>query len=81
MSVDFSPAAQSDFERLDPQNQERVLEATERFAITGHGDIKKLHGREGHYRLRVGDWRVIFTRPHGSLMRVLRVRPRASAYR
>lgn len=29
------------------------------FAETGHGDVKRLKGRDGA-RLRVGDWRVIF---------------------
>jgi mRNA interferase RelE/StbE len=81
MSVDFSPAAQSDLQGLDAQYQERVIEAIERFATTGHGDVQKLRGRKGEYRLRVGDWRVIFTRPQPSLVRVLRGRPRASAYR
>jgi mRNA interferase RelE/StbE len=31
-----------------------------RYAKTGAGDVKSLSGREGA-RLRVGDWRVIFT--------------------
>jgi len=29
------------------------------FAESGHGDVKRLKGRDG-MRLRVGDWRVIF---------------------
>lgn len=36
--------------------------------------VKKLKGREG-YRLRIGDWRVIFTED-GQVLTVLRVGPR-----
>jgi hypothetical protein len=28
------------------------------FASTGAGDARKLTDREGHYRLRAGDWRI-----------------------
>jgi mRNA-degrading endonuclease RelE of RelBE toxin-antitoxin system len=31
------------------------------YANTGLGDVRKLAGRSGEYRLRVGDWRVIFS--------------------
>jgi mRNA interferase RelE/StbE len=42
-------------------------------------NLRKLQGREDQYRLRVGDWRVIF-RQDGVILDVLKVRPRGSAY-
>jgi mRNA interferase RelE/StbE len=42
-------------------------------------NVKKLQGREDEYRLRVGDWRVIFTQD-GVILNVLKVRRRGSAY-
>jgi mRNA interferase RelE/StbE len=42
-------------------------------------NVKKLQGREDAYRLRVGDWRVIFTQD-GVILDVLKVGPRGSAY-
>ncbi len=42
-------------------------------------NVKKLQGREDEYRLRVGDWRVIFTQD-GVILDVLKVRPRGNAY-
>jgi mRNA interferase RelE/StbE len=42
-------------------------------------NVKKLQGREDAYRLRVGDWRVIFTQD-GVILEVLKVGPRGSAY-
>jgi mRNA interferase RelE/StbE len=42
-------------------------------------NVKKLQGREDEYRLRVGDWRVIFAQD-GVILNVLKVRPRGGAY-
>ncbi len=45
------------------------------------GDIKKLAGREGGYRLRVGDYRVFYTLSKDDLtIYVEGVRHRSSAY-
>jgi mRNA interferase RelE/StbE len=38
-----------------------------RFAETGAGDIKRLQGRP-ESRLRMGDWRVIFTADGGNIL-------------
>jgi mRNA interferase RelE/StbE len=46
-----------------------------------HPNAKKLQGREG-YRLRVGDWRVIYEIQNDHLViLVLRVTPRGEVYR
>ncbi len=37
------------------------------FATSGHGDVKRLKGRDG-MRLRVGDWRVIFYEDQGTIV-------------
>jgi mRNA interferase RelE/StbE len=46
------------------------------------GDIKRLSGRRGEYRLRVGGWRILFERDdEARLIRVIDVRPRGDAYK
>jgi mRNA interferase RelE/StbE len=46
-----------------------------------HPNAKKLQGREG-YRLRVGDWRVIYKIENEQLVIiVLKVAPRGEAYK
>lgn len=47
-----------------------------------HNNIKALAGSKDVYRLRLGDWRVIFTidRNNGTLT-VTKIRPRGSAYK
>ncbi|WP_324132247.1 type II toxin-antitoxin system RelE/ParE family toxin [Bosea sp. (in: a-proteobacteria)] len=42
-------------------------------------NVKALQGEKGYLRLRVGDWRVIF-REDGSVVLIVRVAPRGSAY-
>lgn len=42
-------------------------------------NVTPLKGQPGQYRLRVGDWRVIFT-DDGRILGILRIAPRQSAY-
>lgn len=42
-------------------------------------DVSALRGEPGVYRLRIGDWRVIFTES-GEVVGVVRIAPRGSAY-
>jgi mRNA interferase RelE/StbE len=45
--------------KLDSKIRARIDAKLETYAASGHGDLKRLAGREG-VRLRMGDWRVIF---------------------
>ena len=42
-------------------------------------NIKVLKGQTGVYRLRVGDWRILFTEA-GEVVTVVKVAPRGGAY-
>lgn len=53
-------------DKLPTQEKRRLLFAIEQLPATG--DIKKLQGTAGYYRLRVGDYRVIYTVDHGELI-------------
>jgi mRNA interferase RelE/StbE len=54
----------------------------QRFANDNVGDVVKLTGQGGLYRLRVGDWRVIFDFVDGGfVVLALRVLNRRDAYR
>ncbi|HYR61614.1 MAG TPA: plasmid stabilization system [Actinomycetota bacterium] len=60
-------------------DRERILTALRRLPETG--DIRHLKGTDG-YRLRVGEWRVLFRRdPAVHLVTVSDVRPRGGAYK
>jgi mRNA interferase RelE/StbE len=59
----------------------RIFEGVLHFARTGGGDIRALHGdMAGSFRLRVGDYRVLFTL-EGDVIRIFGVRHRSEAYR
>lgn len=74
--------AERDLKRLDPQIRRRVLTAIQGLiADPPQGDIKHLAGSD-ELRLRVGDWRVRFTRdPAAKIVTIQRVLPRGRAYR
>lgn len=42
-------------------------------------NVKALKGEEGIYRLRVGDWRVLFTET-GEILAILKIAPRGDVY-
>lgn len=60
-AVALSPRAARELAKLPAQVQKQVGRALERFATTGYGDLTKLTDwKPPAYRLRVGDWRVLF---------------------
>lgn len=59
-TIVYSKIAERAFEALPNQIQERIESGIERYALTGHGDIKALKGQPW-LRLRIGDYRVVFT--------------------
>ena len=51
--------AAKDRDSLPQDVREQVESGLYRYAMTGQGDVKRLQGREG-FRLRIGNYRVIF---------------------
>jgi len=76
------PAAK-DLKRLDPPVAYQIRERMIRLAETGQGDITRLAGvLLPAWRLRVGDWRVIFEYKHEhAVIEVLHVLGRDKAYK
>jgi mRNA interferase RelE/StbE len=77
----FTRSAEKDVRRLDQPIRTRVLEALDRLLAGDRTlDVRRLTGSE-HYRLRIGDWRVIFDYDSatGTIV-VRRVLPRGRAY-
>ena len=53
-------------DKLPENDKRRIVSAIE--ALPDSGDIKKLQGKSGYYRLRVGNYRIIYTVDHGKLI-------------
>jgi mRNA interferase RelE/StbE len=59
----------------------RILRALTEYGDSGAGDIKRLSDDwQGYFRLRVGDYRVIFTIAKDEIT-IIRVRHRSESYR
>jgi len=79
--IEWSDEARGDIRRLDRSTAMRIFEGVLRFARSGHGDVAALHGDlAGAMRLRLGDYRVLFTLEENSI-RIFGVRHRSEAYR
>jgi mRNA interferase RelE/StbE len=76
----FSPTARKQFLSLDKPVQIRIKTGIEKLGVfPPQGDIVKLKARDSQYRLRVGDWRVIFRQL--DIIEILAILPRGQAYK
>jgi mRNA interferase RelE/StbE len=61
---------------------DRIGAAVSLYADGDRGDVRKMAGGGGVYRLRVGDWRVLFMLDDGGrIMAIARILNRRDAYR
>ena len=77
--VEIRPSAVRDFKRLTPAVARRVIGKLEALRDDLRGDVKRLTSHTAEYRLRVGDYRVLFT-IEGDKIIVYRVRHRREAH-
>jgi len=81
--IEWKPSALRELKRLDRRVVSRIVDAVASLSVNPlPPGIKKLHGGERSYRMRVGDYRVIYEVFSGRLVvEVIRVRHRKDAYR
>ena len=74
-------STRAELRSIDRETAIRILHALTEYGESGTGDIKALSGQwQGHFRLRVGDYRVIFSISPEEIT-VIRVRHRSEIYR
>lgn len=75
--------AEKTLRRLDGNALERIRQAIRKLALDAYPTgSKKLSGYDNLYRLRVGDWRIIYAIENDQLIvLVLEISPRGGAYR
>ena len=69
-----------DIERLPSRNQAQVLAKISQMSDDLMGDVKRLTNYTPEYRLRVGDYRVLFEVEEKRIV-IYRIRHRREAYR
>ncbi len=78
--VQFKPRAVRDVERLPSRIQAQVLAKIEEMSNDLKGDVKRLTDFTPEYRLRVGDYRILFEVEEKTII-IYRIRHRREVYR
>ncbi len=76
MDIICSKPAIKAISKIDTVTKKRIKKAIEKIPI---GDIKKLTGYTKTYRLRVGDWRILFNLTE--YIEIINILPRGQAYK
>jgi mRNA-degrading endonuclease RelE of RelBE toxin-antitoxin system len=78
----WEPSARADLRRIEQPQALMILHALTRFVRGQGGEVKKLTDDTGNrYRLRVGDYRVLFAFEDGDILHIFGVVNRKDAYR
>ncbi len=76
MKIKYSKQSAKFLSKQDKITQKRIIEAINKLP---NGDVRKLQGRSG-YRLRVGNFRVIFDR-EGNILHIEEIDNRGQVYK
>lgn len=80
--IRFSDQAKADIRAIPQPIAMNILVAIHRLAETGAGNIKKLQGIDPpEFRLRVGDYRILFAEEPAGTLQIRTVKHRREAYR
>jgi mRNA interferase RelE/StbE len=77
--IEFKPKAIKDLEQFPVNIRERIINKIEAMQDDLQGDVKRLTDFTPEYRLRVGDYRVLFELEEQTIM-IYRVKHRSKAY-
>jgi len=77
--IEYGPTAQADLESLPDKIRKQILRKIDRLKSGLHGDIKRLHHADAVYRLRMGDYRILFD-VEGDIIVVRRLGDRKEIY-
>ena len=79
-TIELKPKAEKDLKGLSGSNRGRVVERLRRLEEDLGGDVKKLSNHTPEYRMRAGDYRVLFEVAENRIV-VYRILHRSEAYR
>ncbi|MCX5804693.1 MAG: type II toxin-antitoxin system RelE/ParE family toxin [Proteobacteria bacterium] len=79
-SIEFKPRAVKDIKAVPSRTQARIVAKIEEMSDNLSGDVKQLTDSTPEYRLRVGEYRVLFE-IEGDAIIIYRIRHRREAYR
>ena len=74
----YSKPANKFLDKLDNGTENRIMDAIDKIP---DGDITPYRSKKGYFRLRIGDYRVLFTWLEGEIIFVAVVENRGQAYK
>ena len=77
MQLKITKTAEKSIKKLNEPFKSRIIKAVKKLPS---GDVKKLRGYDSFYRLRLGDYRVIY-KMENEIITVADVLPRGEAYK
>ncbi|MBD1214961.1 type II toxin-antitoxin system RelE/ParE family toxin [Dolichospermum circinale CS-1225] len=77
--IEFKPKAIKDLQKIPVNDRERIINKIEAMQDDLQGDVKRLTNFTPEYRLRVGDYRILFELAEQTII-VYRVKHRSKAY-
>jgi len=78
MQIEYSRQAVKAIRELDRATKKRIKAGIENLPA---GDVKKLQGSKKSFRLRIGDWRVIFSFVAKDMILIEKIGERGSIYK
>ena len=78
MRIEYARAAVKVINSMDRPTKQRIKAGIEKLP---QGDIKPYNGSPGTYRLRVGDWRILFSYPEEGTILIEKIGPRGGVYK
>ena len=80
-AVDLKPKAVKDLRRIEKTQATRIADSLEQLQHDLQGDVKKLTNHTPEYRLRVGDYRILFEIDGTDRVIIYRIMHRREVYR
>jgi mRNA interferase RelE/StbE len=77
--IEFKPRAVKDLQSISKTTQTKILAKIQAMENDLKGDVKKLTNFTPEYRLRVGNYRILFEIENESIV-IYRIKPRDKAY-
>jgi mRNA interferase RelE/StbE len=77
--VKYGATAQNDLDSLPEKIRKQILRKIDRLESGLHGDIKRLRGTDRAYRLRMGNYRILFD-VQGQVIIIRRIGDRKKIY-
>lgn len=80
-NVNFKPKAVKDLRSIQKQDAKRIINGIDRLRQNLAGDVKKLTNFSPEYRLRIGNYRILFEIEDKGIIIIYRILHRKETYR